>query len=494
MTKKTKFQKQTESLYDICEKIGAKFILTIYNEPYVITHLRGRKEAIYVKNTAFTGVLQKAFHDIHGYDIEPEAIRRFQEIRYNKAFVNEELEKTQLYKRVAEVDSTIYIDLNDEKGQIIKVTKDGWEIIEDAPVLFERGNHMAELPTPKEGGSLDDLKLFVRLANPKDFPLIKAWLVNCFVQGNQQPCLSVNGEAGSGKSTFCEILKIIADPEISEAGQMISRKEEETVLTVSKRHCTFFDNASKVTAELSDFFCQVATNGSKEVRRLYTTDEIVQYRFRNPVILNGINDMIFRGDLADRAVKIELEKNDKDSDKTQIMKRFESKRAEFFGAILSMLVTYLQRREVFDERLMKSSTRMKQFGILGTILEPELGLETGEFLKIYDENKDASAAAVIEGHPMFDPIQKLLTEHQGKWSGTPTQFYEALVDRTHKNLQNAISKRPGGELKRIKRELQKQGISFKTEVGKYRLVELWREQEEPTEIERLKPRKGTVIL
>jgi len=353
---------------------------------------------------------------------------------------------------------------------------------------------MAELPIPVEGGNLDDLKQFARFSNPKHFALIKAQIVNSFVQGNQQPCVLVYGEAGSGKSTFCEILKLTEDPEVSTEGQQIGKKEEDTMLTVSKRHCTFFDNASKVTAELSDFFCIVATGGVREVRKLYTTDEVVQQRFKNPVILNGINDVIFRGDLADRAIKIELEKNEKDGDKTKIMKRFETKRAEFFGAILSMLVTYLQRREVFDERLMKSSTRMKQFGILGTILEPELGLETGEFLKIYDENKDASAAAVIEGHPMFEPIQRLLAQNHGKWSGTPTQFYEALVENTHRNLQNAISKRPGGELKRIKRELQKQGIFFKTEVGKYRLVELWREQEETAELERLKPRKGIVIL
>jgi hypothetical protein len=496
MGKKTKFQTQMEQLYNVCSKIDAKFILTIYNEPYVITHLGERKEAVFIKNMAFTGILQDEFCNINGYDIEPDAIRRFQEVLHNKFFVNKNnrLEKAELYQRVAEKDGNIYIDLNNEKGQIIEVTKDGWEIVEDAPVLFERGNHMAELPTPKEGGNLDDLKDFVRLANPKDFPLIKAWLVNCFVQGNQQPCLSVNGEAGSGKSTFCGMLKMIVDPEQNETGQMISRNEDNTILTVSKRHCTFFDNASNVTAELSDFFCIVATGGIREVRKLYTTDEVVQQRFKNPVILNGINDMIFRGDLADRAVKVELEKNEKDGDYAKIMKRFKSKRAEFFGAILSMLVTYLQRREKFDERLMQSSTRMKQFGILGTILEPELDLKTGDFLKLYDENKDASAANVIEGHPMFEPIQRLLAENHGKWSGTPTQFYEALVDRTHKNLQNAISKRPGGELKRIKRELQKQGITFKTEVGRNRLIELSKEQEEPTEIERLKPRKGIVIL
>jgi hypothetical protein len=412
------------------------------------------------------------------------------------AVINEEFEKHELYHRVAEKNNKIYIDLNDKHGRVIEVTKEKWTILNESPVYFERGNHMAELPEPKEGGNLDDLKKFARFSSPKHFALIKAQIVNSFVQGNQQPCVLVYGEAGSGKSTFCEILKLIEDPEVSAEGQQIGKKEEDTMLTVSKRHCTFFDNASKVTAELSDFFCIVATGGVREVRKLYTTDEVVQQRFRNPVILNGINDVIFRGDLADRAIKIELEKNEKDGDKTQIMKRFETKRAEFFGAILSMLVTYLQRREVFDERLMKSSTRMKQFGILGTILEPELGLETGEFLKIYDENKDASAANMIEGHPMFDPIQKLLIEYHGEWKGTSTQLYEVLVERTHKNLQSSINKRAGGELTRIKQELRKQGIFYKEEreagTGR-RLIRIWNERlVKEKEVE--KPRKGIVIL
>jgi len=288
------------------------------------------------------------------------------------------------------------------------------------------------------------------------------------------------------------MLKSIVDPEVNTTGQRISVKEENTILTVSKRHCTFFDNASKVTAELSDFFCIVATGGVREVRKLYTTDEVVQQRFKNPVILNGINDMLFRGDLADRAIKVELEKNEKDGDYAKIMKRFESKRAEFFGAILSLLVSYLQGREKFDEGLMPS-TRMKQFGILGTILEPKLGLENGEFIKLYEENKNESAANVIEGHPMFDPIQKILVEYHGEWKGTSTQLYEALVERTHKNLQSSINKRVGGELTRIKQELRKHGIFYKEEresgTGR-RLIRIWSEN---LTKEIKKPRKGIVI-
>jgi hypothetical protein len=46
--------------------------------------------------------------------------------------------------------------------------------------------------------------------------------------------------------------------------------------------------------------------GQFAVRRLYTDDEEVLFRAARPIVLNGIEDVIGRADLADRAIFLTL--------------------------------------------------------------------------------------------------------------------------------------------------------------------------------------------
>src|SRR6516165_7261539 len=57
---------------------------------------------------------------------------------------------------------------------------------------------------------------------------------------------------------------------------------------------------------LSDALCRIASGGSFAVRRLYTDDEEVLFRAARPTLLNGIEDVIGRSDLADRAIFLML--------------------------------------------------------------------------------------------------------------------------------------------------------------------------------------------
>ena len=57
---------------------------------------------------------------------------------------------------------------------------------------------------------------------------------------------------------------------------------------------------------LSDALCRIASGGSFAVRRLYTDDEEVLFKAARPILLNGIEDVIGRPDLADRAIFLSL--------------------------------------------------------------------------------------------------------------------------------------------------------------------------------------------
>lgn len=58
---------------------------------------------------------------------------------------------------------------------------------------------------------------------------------------------------------------------------------------------------------ISDTLCRLATGGGFAVRRLYSDMDEVLFDAARPVILNGIEDIVTRPDLADRAVFLTLE-------------------------------------------------------------------------------------------------------------------------------------------------------------------------------------------
>src|SRR5438128_12478312 len=67
-----------------------------------------------------------------------------------------------------------------------------------------------------------------------------------------------------------------------------------------------FDNLSGLPIWLSDALCRLASGGGFAVRRLYTDDEEVLFRAARPILLNGIEEVISRSDLGDRAIFLSL--------------------------------------------------------------------------------------------------------------------------------------------------------------------------------------------
>src|SRR5262249_14269268 len=57
---------------------------------------------------------------------------------------------------------------------------------------------------------------------------------------------------------------------------------------------------------LSDTLCRLASGGAFAVRRLYTDEDEVLFEAARPVILNGIEDVVTRPDLADRALFVTM--------------------------------------------------------------------------------------------------------------------------------------------------------------------------------------------
>jgi hypothetical protein len=71
---------------------------------------------------------------------------------------------------------------------------------------------MLPLPEPVPGGSVEELRTLVNLADGDAWILYVAWLVGALRPGRLFPVLPVNGEQGSAKSTLCRVARALVDP------------------------------------------------------------------------------------------------------------------------------------------------------------------------------------------------------------------------------------------------------------------------------------------
>src|SRR5215470_19210221 len=86
----------------------------------------------------------------------------------------------------------------------------------------------------------------------------------------------------------------------------LSREERELMIAANNGYLLAFDNVSGLPVWLSDSLCRLASGGSFAVRRLYTDDEEVLFQAARPMLLNGIEEVISRPDLGDRAIFLTL--------------------------------------------------------------------------------------------------------------------------------------------------------------------------------------------
>jgi hypothetical protein len=108
------------------------------------------------------------------------------------------------------------------------------------------------------------------------------------------------------------------------------------MIAANNGHLLAFDNLSGLPAWLSDALCRLAKGGGFAVRQLYTDDEEVLFRAARPTLMNGIEDVISRLDLADRAIFLTLEPigEEQRRSETELWREFEVARPRILGALL----------------------------------------------------------------------------------------------------------------------------------------------------------------
>lgn len=318
--------------------------------------------------------------------------------------------KHNVYARVANFNDVIYIDLCNERWEVIEITKKGWRVISDAPVFFTRSRIMKELPVPEKNGHIESLRPFINVKKEDDLNLIIAWLLSTLKGNNAHPILMIYGEQGSAKSTATSILRSIIDPSYLSLRSLVKDEKDIAIMT-RNTFVLAFDNLSILSNEMSDVFCKISTGGAFSTRTLFTTFNESYIKVNRPIIANGIENLAERPDLLDRSIIINLDVIDEKGRKTnqEIWGEFDARHSEILGAICNIASAAL---EEFTSINLNEKPRMADFSKWVTAAESFLEWEPDYFLEIYNDNRRIAVEQGLETSPLaLAVINMIEVEH-----------------------------------------------------------------------------------
>jgi hypothetical protein len=363
--------------------------------------------------------------------------------------------------RVGGLNDRLYLDLGDQSWRAVEIDATGWRIIDSPPVRFRRAAGMQPLPMPMSGGSVEKLRSFLNVKTDADFVLAVSWLLAAFRDCGPYPVLVLSGEQGSAKSTFSALLRALLDPNTAPL-RALPREDRDLFIAANNGHVLAFDNVSGLRDWISDTLCRLATGGGFAVRQLYTDQDEVLFDAARPVILNGIEDIVARPDLADRALFLTLEPipESRRRPEAELWTAFEVDRPFILGALLDVVVEGLKR---LPETRLEELPRMADFALWATACERAMW-SAGTFSSAYSGNRDEAVDGVIDGDPIAAAVRAVMATRT-VWTGTASDLLGALAEAVDERVANSKTwpdnpRALSGRLRRAATFLRKIGVEI----------------------------------
>jgi phage regulator Rha-like protein len=408
-----------------------EFYYTTGNVVYVKVLLNNHSEIIRTDSKFFKLWL------IHLFEFEEDSILSDSDIKMVISSLDSTAcfggEKVEVYLRIAEKNGKIYLDLCNEKRQVLEISSDGFKVLDESPILFRRTDDMDEIPIPIFEKSRDYTKLgnYLNFDSLTDLDLIVAFILASFRPDIPKPILNLTGEAGTGKSMNSRLIRKLIDPAKKKDLLKKEISMKELPLAATNQYLLAFDNLSGISKEGSDLLCVVCTGGVMTARTLYTNSDEEIVDLRKTVILNGIDDIAKRQDLVSRTLFIALPRL-KDSFKkseSEIWEAFNADYPYILGSIVNAISYGLRNRGTDTS----SYPRMMDFGRFVAECAPALGWEEGYWQNIYSDNQSVGIQQSIESDPfavaLVEMMESLAKDKIHIWQGTSSDILKVLADK-----------------------------------------------------------------
>jgi hypothetical protein len=455
--------KQADILIDLAQ--AADLFHSPDGNGFADLDINGHRETWPIRSKGFRRWLARRYFETTAGAPSSEALQSALNVIEAEAHFNAP-ERT-VHVHVAGLEGKIYIDLCNETWRAVEIDAAGWRVVDNPPVRFRRASGMKALPAPARGGSIGALRPFLNVQSDADFVLVVSWALAVLREKGPYPVLVVSGEQGSAKSTFSSILRALLDPNTAPL-RALPREDRDLFIAATNGHVLVFDNVSGLPAWISDTLCRLASGGGFAVRQLYSDQDEVLFDAARPVILNGIEDIVTRPDLADRAIFLTLAPipEDRRRPEAELSAAFEAERPHILGTLLDAVVEGLRR---LPSTRLPRLPRMADFALWATACETALW-PAGAFWSAYCGNLGEAVDSVIDADPVAGVVRTMMQSRTERtvWAGNATDLLGALGEVAGERVTKSKSwpdspRSLSGRLRRAATFLRKIGIDISFE-------------------------------
>jgi energy-coupling factor transporter ATP-binding protein EcfA2 len=341
---------------------------------------------------------------------------------------------------------------------------------------------------PERGGNFMDFIQFLNFSTEDEKILFLCTLPVRFIRDVEQPIAYVYGPAGSGKTTLLKMTKDLIDPSVG--GISIPVRNPDDILPLLNKTWIFAnDNISKISDEMSDFLCTLATGGESSRRKLYSDGDVHTFNVKNPAYLTGINVEASNSDLLSRTIlfKTEAVIDGKRLSGTDLQRKYEEMKPKLIGGIFDVLVKAIQIRPTLE---CKTNFRMQDFALWGAACAEALGIGADRYTQALDTAMRHRAFDAIYSSNAGRLLLDFLEEAES-FEGSATELLAKL--REHRNKSeyydgDIIANSPNGlskKLRQLENSLLEVGIrlDFDNRVADKRIIKITSEVDGVTKAE-----------
>lgn len=312
----------------------------------------------------------------------------------------------------------VVIDSGDDRTVI--VTAAGVLTAPKSPVRFKRTSGMLALPQLEQP---DFARLWKYLNVRADHrPLVAGFMLATLRPRGPFPLLILEGEQGSGKSTATKIIRRLVDPSTAPL-RAPPNDVRDLLVGALNGWLLALDNISYLTPQMSDALCRLATGGAISERQLYTNTDEVLVQVQRPVIVNGIEDVATRPDLAERSLHVELDAIEHRRSEADLWAAFEQDAPMIFAGLLNGQVASIRDHATIKVGRLPRMADFAKWAAAG--MEP-LGFTAAEFMAAYRANQETGLTAGIESSAVGRAVIEFTTA-RGTWAGTAAALLGELA-------------------------------------------------------------------
>ena len=348
-------------------------------------------------------------------------------------------------------------------GRYAKVSAGKVDLTDTLPddVFIERLPGQHPHPDPDLTGTLSDVFAGTSFATPSDHALALTSILNAFHPTGPYMVTTIEGPAGSGKTTLTRRIVQLSDPRDSLVKNNIGTPKD-LIAHACNHGVLAFDNDPVLSKGLSSMVCSLSTGASFGSKKNYTDVGEASFELCRPIVFNGITSIAERVDLLSRTNTIRLRalphgKNESDQ---SVKARQESSRAKALGGILCAYAEAFRHPDhkpeflprMADVAIIVDAARAAWPSGVPTYLEAirqqeidrlQERYESSVVLRMFVEEAQRQDAVSTTGS-MTDWHTRLAPEGKSDWPKNPRALQE--------------------ELKRLTPVLRSYGISFEREI------------------------------